>query len=151
MLLPSSALHRVVYLSTAVGVLRADELDRIYLRAKAANAGAGITGLLLFYEGAFLQALEGPAAGLASLMQRIRRDRRHSGLILLESGPCTERTFPASMQYVTGRNLSAGEKQAFNDLRMAVNARSAMIGSPAPGADNGLAAFLASFAAVRPA
>jgi hypothetical protein len=145
-------LHRLVYMSTAVGVLRADELDKVYLRAKASNAAAGITGLLLFYEGTFLQLLEGPAAGISSLVQKLRRDKRHANLIILESSAIETRVFPdCSMQYVPARNLSAGEKQAFSDLRMAVNARPAMVGSPAPGADNGLAAFLASFAQVRAA
>ena len=81
--MPSGALHRIIYMSTAVGVLRAEELDRIYLRAQAANARAGITGLMLFYEGVFLQVLEGPAAGVTSLLERIRRDRRHSSVIVL--------------------------------------------------------------------
>jgi hypothetical protein len=149
---PSSALHRLVYLSTAVGVLRADELDRIYLRAKAANKSFGLTGLLLFYEGSFLQLLEGPAAAITSLMQKVRRDRRHTGLITLESGPIEMRSFPDSpMHYVSARNLMPGEKQAFSDLREAVRARSFMLGAPAPGADNGLIAFLASFTAPRPA
>jgi len=74
--MPSGALHRIIYMSTAVGVLRAEELDRIYLRAQAADARAGITGLMLFYEGVFLQVLEGPAAGVTSLLERIRRDRQ---------------------------------------------------------------------------
>lgn len=144
--MPSGALHRVVYMSTAVGVLRAEELDRIYLRAKSANAGAGITGLLLFFEGVFLQVIEGPAAGVTSLMEKIRRDRRHSGLIVLESGPVAERAFPGSaMQFVAARNLSAGEKQAFSGLRQAVSLR------PSLSAADGLSDFLAAFAAVRPA
>ena len=46
--MPSGALHRTVYMSTAIGVLRAEELDRIYLRAKSTNAGADITGLQAF-------------------------------------------------------------------------------------------------------
>ncbi len=148
--MPSGALHRLVYMSTAVGVLRAEELDRIYLRAKSVNTGAGITGLLLFYEGAFLQALEGPTAGVISLSERIRRDRRHSGMITLEAGPITERAFPDSpMRFVAARNLSAGEKQAFSDLRMAVSARIHMVGSPTPGADHGLWAFISSFGQLR--
>jgi len=145
--MPTGSLHRVVYMSTAVGVLRADELDRIYLRAKSANAGAGITGLMLFYEGVFLQVLEGTAAGVTSLMERIRRDRRHAGITLLESGPATQRSFASSpMQFIAARNLSAGEKQAFSGLRQAVSQSHAQ-----PVADNGLSAFLATFAAIRPA
>lgn len=143
----SGSLFRVVYMSTAVGVLRADELDRIYLRAKSANAGAGITGLLLFYEGVFLQALEGPQAGVASLMERIRRDRRHAGLTVLESGPVAARAFEGwPMNFIAARNLSAGEKQAFSELRQLVSLR--------PGraaVEQGLSGFLAAFAAIRPA
>lgn len=144
--MPSGALHRTVYLSTAVGVLRADELDRIWLRAKATNAAAGITGLMLFHQGVFLQVLEGPAAGVAGLMERLRRDRRHAGIVILETGSIRERAFDSSpMHFVAARNLSAGEKQAFADLHRAVTARPFMIGPPAPGADNGLSRFLASF------
>jgi hypothetical protein len=142
----SGSLYRVVYMSTAVGVLRAEELDRIYLRAKSGNAGAGITGLMLFYEGVFLQVLEGPAAGVMSLMEKIRRDRRHSGIAMLEAGPVDARAFEGSaMHFVAARNLSPGEKQAFSDLRKAVAVRPAMAG------EHGLSDLLAAFASVRPA
>ena len=135
-------IHRLVYLSTAVGVLRADELDRIWLRARAANAAAGVTGLMLFHQGVFLQVIEGPAAGVASLMERIRRDRRHANLTILESGPVSARAFANSpMTYISARNLSPGEKQAFIDLHAAVTSRP---GLPAL-ADIGLSGFLAAF------
>jgi Sensors of blue-light using FAD len=145
--MPSGALHRTVYMSTAVGVLRAEELDRIYLRAKSANSRGGITGLMLFYEGVFLQVLEGPAAGVTSLMEKIRRDRRHANLVVLESGAVDTRSFDQSpMHFVAARNLSAGEKQAFSELRQAVAARPAGL----PGG-LGLSDFLAAFAAAKPA
>jgi hypothetical protein len=149
-MLPSSALHRLIYLSSAVGVLRADELDRILLRSKASNSGAGITGLLLFHEGSFLQMIEGPAAGVTSLMQKIRRDKRHGGIITLHSALCAERAFPDSpLHYVAPRNLTAGEKQAFADLRQAVHMRP-VLGLPLA-TDLGLAAFLDLFRAAKPA
>jgi hypothetical protein len=145
--MPSGALHRTVYMSTAVGVLRAEELDRIYLRAKSANSREGITGLMLLYEGVFLQVLEGPVAGVTSLMEKIRRDRRHANLVVLESRAVEARSFHQSpMHFIAARNLSAGEKQAFSDLRQAVAAR--------PGAllaGLGLSDFLAAFAAARTA
>lgn len=139
-------IHRLVYLSTAVGVLRADELDRIWLRARASNASSDLTGLMLFHQGVFLQAIEGPAAGVAGLFERIRRDRRHANLIVHESGPVDQRAFAGSpMHYISARNLSPGEKQAFVNLHHAVTARPATIGPPAPGADNGLSHFLTAF------
>lgn len=144
--MPSGALHRIVYMSTAVGVLRAEELDRIYLRAQAANARAGITGMMLFYEGTFLQVLEGPTAGVTSLLEKVRRDRRHAGLVVLESQSAAERSFDSPMNFISARKLSLGEKQAFSELRQAVAARA---GASMPGL--GLSDFLATFAAPKPA
>ena len=124
---PSGALHRLIYMSSAVGVLRADELDRILLRAKASNAGAGITGLLLLQEGTFLQVIEGSPAGVLSLMGRIRRDRRHTGLALLESHACAARAFPDSpMAYVAPRNLTPGLRDQLGELLAAVRRREAL-------------------------
>jgi len=144
--MPSRALHRTVYMSTAIGVLRAEELDRIYLRAKSANSREGVTGLMLFYEGVFLQVLEGPAAGVTSLLEKIRRDRRHANLVVLETGAVGARSFPQSpMHFIAARNLSAGEKQAFSELRQAVATRpGALLAGP------GLSDFLAAFAAPKP-
>lgn len=114
---PSGALHRLIYMSSAVGVLRADELDRIFLRAKASNTAASITGLLLFHEGSFLQVIEGSPAGVLSLMERIKRDRRHAGLTLLESHACVTRAFPDSpMAYVAPRHLTPTQRQDLGEL-----------------------------------
>ncbi len=144
--MPSGALHRTVYMSTAIGVLRAEELDRIYLRAKSTNAGADITGLMLFYEGVFLQVLEGPASAVAGLMEKIRRDRRHGNLVVLESGPVTERSFAGSpMHFIAARNLSVGEKQAFSELRQEIARPGGLL------LDLELSDFLAAFTAPKPA
>lgn len=113
----SLPLHRLIYISSSIGVLRADELDRILLRAKAFNAAAGITGLLLFHEGSYLQVIEGSPAGVLSLMERIRRDRRHGNLIPLESRPCLTRAFPGSpVAYVAPRNFTATQRKEFSEF-----------------------------------
>lgn len=146
----SGALHRLIYMSSAVGVLRADELDRILLRAMASNAGAGITGLLLFHEGTFLQVIEGSPAGVLSLMGRIRRDRRHTGLILLESHACTTRAFAdLPMAYVAPRNLTPGQRQELGALLAAVRRREALGASES--LTDQLWSVLASFQAVEAA
>jgi hypothetical protein len=114
---PSGALHRLIYTSSAVGVLRADELDRILLRARASNERSGVTGLLLFHEGSFLQVIEGSPAGVLSLMERIKRDRRHTRLAILESRICVTRAFPRSpIAYVSPRHLTPGQRQDLGDL-----------------------------------
>ena len=120
-------LHRLIYVSSAVGVLPAHALDRILLRARVSNGATGITGFLLFHNGTFLQCLEGPPAGVLSLMDRIRRDRRHSNVVVLESVAISERTFGASaMGYVAARNLTAPQREAFVDLLAAAHGQAAL-------------------------
>lgn len=146
----SSPLYRLIYTSSAVGVLRADELDRILLRAKASNAGAGITGLLLFHEGSYLQVIEGSPAGVLSLMERIRRDRRHTGLTPLESHPCQARAFPGSpMAYVAARNFTATQRREFSDFLAVVHNRNAL--SDTQSLTGHLWSFLSSFQEIEAA
>ena len=117
-------LHRLIYASTAAGVLPAHQLDRILLRSRAFNPSAGITGLLLFHEGTFLQCVEGPEAGVRCLAERIRRDRRHGAITILESGLCASRAFPDSaMGYVAPRNLTSGQRLGFVDVLTAIRDR----------------------------
>ena len=70
----------------APGVGPAEVCDIVRV-AYARNAAAGLTGALLFLDGWFVQALEGPAEALAAAFERIRRDPRHGGLELRLRGP----------------------------------------------------------------
>lgn len=60
------------------------------------NTRAGITGLLLFQAGAFMQVLEGEKAALVELFEKISHDPRHHHIIRLIQGPIRERNFPNS-------------------------------------------------------
>jgi hypothetical protein len=148
----SSTLYRLTYVSTAVGVLPASELDRILLRSRVSNAGSDVTGLLLFHEGSFLQVIEGPAAGVMTLMEKIRRDRRHANVQVLESGPVSARAFPNQpLNYLAPRHLSVDDRSGFADL-LAI-ARASFAPKPAPAHDlaTTLWSFLAAFRNFEPA
>ncbi len=139
-------LHRLIYVSSVAGVLPAHQLDRILLRSQAFNASAGITGLLLFHEGDFLQCIEGPEAAVHALMERIQRDRRHANLDILESAPCDARVFPDwPMGYVAPRNLSTGRRTHFSDLLAATRERTPARPAPQASIDDHLWSFLSSF------
>ena len=53
------------------------ELERLLTRARVHNGARGITGMLLYVGGNFIQALEGPETVIAPLMDRVRADKRH--------------------------------------------------------------------------
>ena len=74
-------LHALVYVSTARHRLSLDEIDHLLERARVRNEREGVTGVLLYNDGNFMQYLEGPAAGMSVVYAAIQRDALHAGLI----------------------------------------------------------------------
>ncbi len=81
------------YVSTATGSTdRAGLLD-ILETARGLNHGAGVTGLLLFYDGHFMQLLEGEEHAVRDIFGRIAADPRHRDITVLFEEPIDERLF----------------------------------------------------------
>ena len=100
-------LHQIVYVSAAAAGFTLADLESILRTARAHNAEAGITGVLLFEGASFLQVLEGRAEDIDPLMERIRNDPRHARPVLLLREPIEERSFGEwTMGYT---RLSLGE------------------------------------------
>ena len=72
---------------------RADLLD-LRDQSREDNVDAGITGLLIYRSGVFLQDLEGPEANVQALYERIRLDPRNSDVTLIWTQFEAERRFP---------------------------------------------------------
>jgi hypothetical protein len=86
-------LFQIVYVSSAVRELLPSELAELLVAARARNEQSGITGMLLYSEGSFMQVMEGPQAAVETLYARIERDARHTGCIRLLAKPIVERQF----------------------------------------------------------
>lgn len=87
-------LVRIVYMSTAVTNLTLAELEVLEALSRRNNARDGITGALLHVERSFLQVIEGSRAALDDLLGRLRRDRKHYNLTILEHRGIPHRLFP---------------------------------------------------------
>jgi hypothetical protein len=97
-------LRQIVYISAARPDLQTRDLQEIFTASAAANAGRGITGLLLYRDLEFMQVLEGPPAEIEGLYLRICRDPRHTTIIKLLDRLIPEREFPDwAMQLVDAR------------------------------------------------
>ena len=60
-------------------------LDDILAASRRNNAGAGVTGMLLYVEGGFMQVLEGEEEAVRAIYARICQDKRHwNTLVLLD-------------------------------------------------------------------
>ena len=87
-------MQRIVYLSSTPTLFSPDEIAALLAVSRRNNAGDGITGLLLYHDGNFLQVLEGEEPALSACFDRIARDPRHRQLIVLWRGPVDARAFP---------------------------------------------------------
>lgn len=86
-------LFQIAYVSTASGSTdRAGLLD-ILQTARGLNRRASVTGLLLFYDGHFMQLLEGEEQAVRDTFVRIAADPRHRDITVLFEEPVDERLF----------------------------------------------------------
>ena len=88
------SLTALVYVSTAHGTLTAGQLETILDHSRRNNERDGITGMLLYADGSFIQAIEGPEAAIDGLFARLLEDRRHEGVTVVARYPIARRQFP---------------------------------------------------------
>ena len=92
--MPEDDLIQILYVSAAANLVDETSLTGMMAKARPANEKRGITGLLLYAEGNFLQIIEGPAAIAKGLFEKIRSDPRHRQVMKLLEQPAAERAFP---------------------------------------------------------
>lgn len=86
-------LVRLIYASRAAQAVHHDTLHTLMKSSRAHNAAAGITGVLIFTDGVFLQLLEGGRNAVSALYNKITRDERHHDVVLLSYDEVAERRF----------------------------------------------------------
>lgn len=87
-------LTSVIYLSSAVEPLSQNALRDLLAVSRRNNAAMGIGGILLYWDGNFLQYIEGPREQIDLLMAKVQQDPRHGGLIVLQRENIAARAFP---------------------------------------------------------
>jgi hypothetical protein len=85
-------LVRLLYASRAVDPA-ATSIDAILSQSRQYNPGSGITGILCYGGGIFLQAIEGGRTAVSDLYGHIQRDARHRDVVLLHYEEISERRF----------------------------------------------------------
>lgn len=104
----------VVYVSSSVGILTDDQVLDILRVSRRNNERLGITGMLLYKDGNFMQVLEGTETAIRQVMTAITADPRHKGYLQLLKGSLEERQFPNwSMGFHNLSNLTGEDLKAF--------------------------------------
>jgi hypothetical protein len=84
-------MFHIIYQSKDIASFSGKELKKLLLRSRSRNGADGITGVLLFHEGTFLQALEGGEAAVKATFARIAQDSRHEEVCVLANVSRAER------------------------------------------------------------
>ncbi|HEY0956351.1 MAG TPA: BLUF domain-containing protein [Roseateles sp.] len=87
-------LVRLMYASRAAAPLTDADLSAILKTSREHNPTEGITGLLCYSDGVFVQVLEGGRDAVNARYKHIVQDRRHRDVILLAYDEIAEREFP---------------------------------------------------------
>ncbi|KXF81733.1 BLUF domain-containing protein [Enterovibrio coralii] len=89
----SDNLKQIVYISSAEHPFSDDELETMLGAIRQKNEAAGVTGMLLYKDGDFIQVIEGEEDILDPLFKSICQDNRHYGVVELMRKTIIERQF----------------------------------------------------------
>lgn len=107
----------IVYASAQSRPFSEGELTEILSKARRNNQRLGVSGLLLFHRGSFLQVLEGEEKVVEALFEKIARDPRHRRLMVIKRSIVTERAFGDwSMGFVEVGLATAKKLDGFNSF-----------------------------------
>lgn len=85
-------LVRLLYASRAIDT-QPEAIEAILAQSRQYNPSSGITGILCYGGGIFLQAIEGGRNAISDLYGHIQRDARHKNVVLLQYEEISERRF----------------------------------------------------------
>ena len=86
-------LVRLLYVSRAVNKDSGKAIESILESSRVHNVNRGITGVLCYGGGVFLQAIEGGRKAVNELFSHIVVDERHTDVVLLHYEEISERRF----------------------------------------------------------
>lgn len=99
----------ITYVSSAIKLFTTAELHALLQKSREANLKHGITGMLLYNAGSFMQAIEGPRDSVYQLYRNIQRDGTHNMVTTLIDQPIEQRVFP---EWSMGFNDLTGQGNA---------------------------------------
>jgi hypothetical protein len=109
-------MFQTAYLSSAPTLLTGNDIEGILSVSRTNNQRLGLTGMLLYQQGNFLQILEGEREALDTLMGVIAADPRHRGIIRLFTHEIETRDFPDWTMGFREFAADADELQGFSDI-----------------------------------
>lgn len=89
----NAIMYRLFYVSSARPDMQSIDIETLVNAASMKNPGLGITGALGYDGKRFAQILEGTKEDVLALMDIIRSDNRHSGIVVMDEKPVESRVY----------------------------------------------------------
>jgi hypothetical protein len=107
----------LVYVSFATNPMPDDELHDLLKIARENNKALDVTGMLLYRDGFFIQALEGEQDTVTSLYEKIKTDPRHRNVLQVYRQNIKKRSFEEwSMGFNKLESGSLEELEGYTDF-----------------------------------
>lgn len=107
-------LKSIVYTSVATVPVEKHVLRDILSASTRNNNKLELTGLLIYFDGTYVQVLEGPSENVDLMIGRIRKDHRNKDMIILMENEIEEREFS---QWDMGFKYVYPKYDAYEDLK----------------------------------
>jgi hypothetical protein len=114
---------QLAYISKETHTLPKEAVKKILEESVNNNSSKHITGMLIFYNGTFLQVLEGHKKLVTDLYDNLKKDARHKNLLLLYTNPIKSPDFSSwSMGFVDAEEIiKSGDKDFYNYFEKNLN------------------------------
>ncbi len=86
-------MYFLIYSSYAKINFNHADLKALLMQSRDKNKSFGVSGMLLYLEGKFIQFLEGEEKNVKTLYAKINQDKRHKGVVLLKEGLIDKQLF----------------------------------------------------------
>lgn len=107
----------LVYTSVTCRKMTDDDLKQILQSSRRKNQNNLITGMLLYMDPFFIQALEGEISNLEHAISIIKQDARHEKVTIIYKQPVSERIFPNwSMGFNKFEQAHLGQIEGLSDF-----------------------------------
>jgi len=109
-------MRSLTYVSSARVPLSETELEGLLREVRAWNAEHGLTGMMLYSDGNFIQSLEGAPDDVEVAFGRITDDPRHHGILVMLDHEVAERAFPTQTMGYRRSSTRALGIEGFTDF-----------------------------------
>ena len=111
-------MYQIIYMSAAKSSMNEVALNNLLISTRNWNSQRKITGILLHIDGDFMQIIEGEEVDVKQLFEKIKLDKRHSGIIQITGKEIQKRQFPEwSMAFKSNKYNELNLIQELEDFK----------------------------------